>query len=175
MFCIRAHRLVACAISLLPAIGVAQVAQESSPAIPGVRTANALSLRDAIVAALGGNPDLKGFGFSLRAQDARIDAARLKPAPVFSAELENFGGTGSASGLSSSEATFALSQVVELAGKRALRVDIGQASRSALETERRAAQLDVLAEVSRRYIEVAADQQRFLGRASNSRGKPLVP
>jgi cobalt-zinc-cadmium efflux system outer membrane protein len=157
----RARRFAACVISILPALVVAQVPQESSPTIAPVTAGVPLSLRDAVVAALRGNPDLKGFAFSLRAQDARADAARLRPAPVLSAELENFAGTGTASGVSALEATFALSQVVELAGKRALRVDVAKSGRSALDIERRAAQLDVLAEVSRRYIEVAAGQQRL--------------
>jgi cobalt-zinc-cadmium efflux system outer membrane protein len=48
-----------------------------------------LTLRQAIQAALAANPDLAGFAYELRAQDARTDAAGLRPAPTLSADIEN--------------------------------------------------------------------------------------
>jgi cobalt-zinc-cadmium efflux system outer membrane protein len=154
----RARCVVACAISILPTVVRGQVTAPADLREPLAGTANSMSLRDAIVAALRGNPDLKGFVFSLRAQDARTAAAQLRPAPILSAELENFAGTGEARGASSIEATFSLSQVVELGGKRALRVGVAQFGRDSIEIERKAAQLDVLAEVTRRFIAVAGLQ-----------------
>ena len=120
-----------------------------------------LTLRQAIQAALAANPDLAGFAYELRAQDARTDAAGLRPAPTLSADIENILGSGDHRRLNDAETTFALSQVVELGGKRAARVGAAQAGRELLTVTEQAAQLDVLAEVTRRFIHVAGDQEQF--------------
>lgn len=120
-----------------------------------------LTLPQAISAALRGNPALRSFEFQLRAQDARTRLAGLRPAPEASVTLENFAGSGEARGLDAAEATFALSQVIELGDKRDARISAAQAGRSVLEIERQAAQLDVLAEVTRRFIAVAQRQARL--------------
>lgn len=119
-----------------------------------------LSLRDAIGAALAHNPDLDVFEFVSRASDARRDQAMLKPAPTVAIELENIAGTGDNKGFDNAEVTLALSQVIELGGKRQARVGVADAERDALRVVRQAAQLDVLAEVTRRFIAVAELQQQ---------------
>ncbi len=134
--------------------GAAASAQTIAPDKP-------LKLRDAIEAALKGNPDLKTFGFSLRAQDARIDGASLRPAPEVSVDVENVLGSGDMKGFDAAEVTFALSQVIELGDKRAQRIAVAQSGREALSVQRQAAQLDVLAEVNRRFIHVAGDQAQL--------------
>lgn len=120
-----------------------------------------LTLRQAIQAALAANPDLAGFTYELRAQDARTDAADLRPAPTLSADVENILGSGDHRHLNDAEATFTLSQVVELGGKRAARVGAARAGRALITVTEQAAQLDVLADVTRRFIHVAADQEQF--------------
>jgi outer membrane protein, heavy metal efflux system len=157
----RARNCIACVIAFLPVAATAQVQRQAEAGVAMVAAGSPLGLRDAIIAALRDNPDLKGFAYSLRAQDARAEAAALRPAPEFSANLENFLGTGPNRGLSSAEASFALSQVIELGDKRNLRVDVARSGREALDIERRAAQMDVLAEVSRRFIDVVAKQQQL--------------
>ena len=121
---------------------------------------NALSLQRAITAALQGNPALQSFEFQFRAQDARAQQAGLRPATELSLDVENFAGSGDLKGFDAAEATFALSQVIELGDKRDARIGAAQAGRSALDIERQAAQLDVLAEVTRRFIAVAQRQQQ---------------
>lgn len=118
-----------------------------------------LTLRQAVDAALAHNPDLGLFEFDLRAADAVRAQAALRPAPTMDVTVENFAGTGVAQGLQSSETTLALSQVIELGGKRNSRVGIAGAFRDTLTAARQAAQLDVLAEVTRRFIAVAALQE----------------
>lgn len=120
-----------------------------------------LTLQAAISAALENNPALQGFTYQLQAADARAQQASLRPATELSSTLENFAGTGDNKGLSSVELTFALSRVVELGGKRDARVSAANAMRSSVDVERQAAQLDVLAEVTRRFIKVAEYQQRL--------------
>ena len=120
-----------------------------------------LRLEQAVERAVARNPEQQGFAWRLRAQDARVDAAALRPAPVLRTEVENLLGSGPYRDAGSVEATLALSQVIELGGKRAGRVAAGEAERSLVEIEREAAQLDVLAEVNRRFIHVAADQAQL--------------
>lgn len=129
--------------------------------ISAVPAAEALNLRQAIVQALGRNPDLAGFAFALRAQDARVDAAALKPSPVISGELENALGTGAVSGFDAAEATFAISQVIELGDKRSRRIALARSGRDVIDVSRAAAQLDVVAEVGRRFIAVAHGQRQL--------------
>ncbi len=88
----------------------------------------------------------------LKAQDARVALAGLRPATEASMELENVLGSGETRGLDAAEATFALSQVIELGGKRNFRTAAAQAGRNVLSVEQQAVQLDVLAEVTRRFI-----------------------
>jgi outer membrane protein, heavy metal efflux system len=120
-----------------------------------------LTLRDAIAQALARNPDLEGFAFRLRAQEARVRTAALRPPTELRAELENFAGTGAAQGTDVAEATFSLSHVLELGNKRGLRTQAAQATHDGLSIERQAAQLDVVAEVTRRFVHVASDQEQI--------------
>jgi cobalt-zinc-cadmium efflux system outer membrane protein len=150
--CSRAFARLA-AIAVLAGISLAAVAADSS--------SNALTLREAIRATLASNPDLKSFAYTLQAQDARIRSAAQTPAIELSVEVENVLGTGSVRGLKEAETTFALSRVVELGGKSRLRVDAAQAERDGLTIDRRAAQLDQLAEVTRRFVHVACDQKQL--------------
>lgn len=131
------------------------------PAAHAVEPPIPLTLHDAVRASLAGNPDLAGFAYELRAQDARTDAAGLRPAPTLSADIENILGSGDHRRLNDAETTFALSQVVELGGKRAARVGAARAGRELITVTEQAAQLDVLAEVTRRFIHVAGDQEQF--------------
>lgn len=148
-FCVRALR--ACSFVLAAAVPAAQAADASAP----------LTLREAIQAALAGNPGLATFAFELRAQDARTDAAGLRPAPELSAQLENVLGSGAVRRFDAAESTFALSQVVELGGKREARIAAARAGGEVTGVEQQAAQLDVLAEVTRRFIHVAGDQEQL--------------
>lgn len=121
-----------------------------------------LTLSNAIAAALLRNPALQSADFEVRAADARITQAGLRPNPELGVTLENFGGRGSLRGTDSLESTLTLSQIIELGGKRDRRVDVANFGRSAVSLERKARQLDVLAEVTRRFIDVAEQQQQLL-------------
>ncbi len=142
---------------LLVAVSTAAVAQTRAPDAG----AQPITLRGAIAEAIARNPSLLGFAHRLRAQEARIQTAALPPPVELRAELENFAGTGSASGVDLAEATFSLSRVIEMGNKRALRTGAAEAQRDDLDIERQAAQLDVVAEVTRRFVHVASDQEQL--------------
>lgn len=119
-----------------------------------------LSLAEAIDLALKSNPDLIASGYELSAAQARILQADVRPNPELGLELENFAGTGEVRGASALESTLSLSQVVELGGKRRLRVSVAESDLDLISVEQRARQLDVLAGVTQRFIDVVAAQER---------------
>jgi cobalt-zinc-cadmium efflux system outer membrane protein len=121
-----------------------------------------LSLAAAVEQTLARNPRLEIFAYRLRAQDARTGTAALQPPLELRAELEDVFGTGQSSSLDTAEATFSIARVVELGDKSARRIEAAQAGRGLVDAERAAAQLDVLAEVTRRFIHVAADQEHLV-------------
>lgn len=118
-----------------------------------------LTLRDAVERALRQQPELRAFVFELSAQDARIGEASLAPAAIAEALVEDAGGTGQRRGFASAQTTLSLSHVIELGGKRAGRVAVAEATRLRLLTEQSARQLDVVAEVARRFVETLHERE----------------
>ena len=151
MSSLLAHAALAACVTIVAADGAAQV-----PA-----SGRSLTLADAVEQTLERNPDLASFVFRLRAQQTRADAAALLPPLELRVDVEDAFGTGRTSGLDTAEATFALAHVIELGDKREYRVAAANAGSEVIEVERAAAQLDVLAEVTRRFIHVAADQEQL--------------
>jgi len=137
-----------------------RAAQVGLDAPQPVEPAGSLTLADAVRAALASNPDLAASRYDIKAADARVEQAGLRVNPEFSVDVENFAGTGETRGVDALETTLELSQVVELGGKRALRTSVAMSDRDALGVERQAQQLDVLAEVTRRFIDLVAAQDR---------------
>lgn len=121
-----------------------------------------LTLDAAIAAALQRNPALRSAEFELRAVAERRGQAAQRPAPEVGLELENLAGSGDLRGTRSLESTLTLSQVIELGGKRAQRIAVAGFEHDRSEVERSARQLDVLAGVTRRFIDVAETQQQLL-------------
>jgi outer membrane protein, heavy metal efflux system len=121
--------------------------------------AEPLTLSAAMKRALDQNPELQGFAFELRAQEARIGEAGLRPVTSAEALLEDAGGTGDRRGLDAAQTTLSLSHIFELGGKREGRVAVAEAARSRMQTELAARQLDVVAEVARRFIETLHERE----------------
>lgn len=143
------------------ALGACLVLCVAGTVVRSAELAPSLSLREAIAAALARNPDLREFAFTLRVEEARREGAALRPAPELSVDLENMLGSGTYKGFSGSETTLAISQVVELGGKRDARIAAASASIDTLTSARQSAQLDILAEVTRCYVAVAELQERL--------------
>jgi len=120
-----------------------------------------LTLAQALDAALARNPELAASAFELTAAQARLTQARLRPNPEVSLEFENFAGNGAQRGTDALETTLALSQVIELGGKRAARGRVAESDLELAEIDRRAQELDVLAETTRRFIDAAAAHERL--------------
>ena len=155
MFVAFARALLACTF-LLCSLGAGAQTPEAEPIDP----TGELTLARAIDAALRGNPDLQASAYELSAAQARRIQVGLRPNPELNLELENFAGSGAVAGTDALETTLSLSQVVELGGKRALRRSIADAGVDFVTIEQRARELDLLAEVTRRFIDLVAAQER---------------
>jgi cobalt-zinc-cadmium efflux system outer membrane protein len=118
-----------------------------------------LKLEDAIRRALERQPELQGFVFSLRAQAARIEQAALPPVAQAEVLIEDAAGSGERSGFDAAQTTLSLSRVIELGGKREGRIAVAEAVQARLQTEQAARQLDVTAEVARRFVDALHERE----------------
>ena len=131
--------------------------------IPGVllHAEEPLTLSDALAMALQKNPTLQVHAFGARMVEARILQAGIRPNPNLSVEFENFLGTGELSGVKSLETTLQLSQVIDLAGSRAQRVETEKASLDVAGADYETQRIEVFAEVARRFIESVAGERKL--------------
>jgi cobalt-zinc-cadmium efflux system outer membrane protein len=104
------------------------------------------------------HPDLRSFVPRRDGLEAEARGAALSPGLVIQADLENVLGTGALQGSRSSELTLSLAGVLERGGKREARRALAAARIDALGVQRAATQLDLLAETTRRYLDLAALQ-----------------
>lgn len=156
-FFLARSRVFACS-ALLSIFFASSVLADSMQAEP----TGDLTLTRAIDATLRRNPELAVTSFELKIADARITQAGLRPNPQATIELEDFAGSGAARGFDSLQTTLSLSQVIELGGKRAYRVNVGTYDRELSGIERQTQQLDVLAEMTRRFINVVLAQHQVI-------------
>lgn len=149
MYSLRNRAVAACAVVWLSAAN----------AVAGEHP-DELTLAGAVELALQRHPELVASRYEITAAQARALQAGLRINPELGVELENFAGTGATSAAKSLEATLSLSQVIELGDKRNLRLAAAEAEADLASIAQRARQLDVLAEVTRRFIDVVAAQAR---------------
>jgi cobalt-zinc-cadmium efflux system outer membrane protein len=120
-----------------------------------------IGLRDALAAALLGNPDLAAFSREMRAQEARTLQAGLLPNPELVTEFEDFGGSGNRRAWESAQTTLSLSQLVELGGKRAKRRRAAALEQELSSWDYEARRLNVLADVTKAFVKVVELQERL--------------
>tara|TARA_R110000803_G_scaffold24450_1_gene58921 strand:+ start:4104 stop:5465 length:1362 start_codon:yes stop_codon:yes gene_type:complete len=119
-----------------------------------------LTLSSAIKRTLKDNPSLKVFKFRQGALEGQLKSQDLRPGYEVGFEMENFAGTGDIGVFNSTEFTLSLSSVLEMGGKRAARVGVVKSRNSQLVAMRKIEALNLLSEVTRRYIDVLAAQER---------------
>jgi len=131
-----------------------------------------LTLGQAIDNALARNPELRSSALRVERAQSELAMAQLRPVPGLALELENFGGSGENRGTDALESTLSFTQVLELGGKRSARVEVGEAANDLATVEQRARELDILAEVTRRYLAaVSATEQLTLARETERLAK----
>ncbi|NQZ25675.1 MAG: TolC family protein [Colwellia sp.] len=131
-------------------------AQGNNPATDKPTT---LTLATAIKRTLAENPAFKVFTLRQAALDGQQQTQALAPGYQLGFEAENFAGTGQLKGFDGAEFTVSLSSVIEMGGKRDARRDLGTHRSAMLAAERKITALTLLAEVTRRYIDVLAGQE----------------
>lgn len=131
----------------------------NSPAV--LAAESPLTLSDAMSRAMAQNPLLKVFDLRLDGLQGRRVTADLNPALEAGAEIENFLGTGDVRGLAGAELTLTLSSTLELGGQRQARVSAIDSRLGLIEAERRAETLDLLGQVTQRFVATLALQEKL--------------
>ena len=144
--------LPAMAACLLIAAGLSHAGEPEGPS---------LTLAGAVDRALRQRPELTGFQFTQLVQNAKQLEAGRKPLPQVELLVEDVAGTGMRSGVDSAQTSLVLSQVIELGEKREGRKGVVQADSERARNEHAARQLDVVAEVARRFTAVLEGQLRY--------------
>lgn len=120
-----------------------------------------LTLSLAIERTLKDNPSLKVFKFRQNALEGQLQTQGLSPAYEVGFEMENFAGTGDIGVFDSTEFTLSLSSILELGDKREARAGVISNRSSQIAAMRKIEALNLLSEVTRRYIDILAAQERL--------------
>jgi len=123
--------------------------------------APSITLQEAVSRALANNPSIKASRIDADIEQARRDALALGTPYKLDAEIENFAGSGTTSGFDSSETTLQLSKTLELGKKRQHRTELGDARLGLAQLEISIGELELVAEVSRRYVALLRQQEQI--------------
>lgn len=156
---IFSRTLAALAALILLSTATLLHAQPSHPLPPEPK--GPITLPAAIAWALSSNPTLAASSYDVRLTEADRIRAGYFPNPEAGLEVENLPGSGSRSGADATETTLRLSQVIEIGGKRDRRLAEARLAGGLAAWEHEARRLDVMADTTRRFIEVAAAQERL--------------
>jgi len=118
------------------------------------------TLREALSLALLKNPELSSFSWEIRASEARALQAGLPPNPELEGEVEDFGGGGDFNGFDRAVSTIALSQLIELGGKRTKRLRVAELGRELAAWDYEEKRLSVVTKTAQAFVEVLAGQKR---------------
>lgn len=135
-------------------------AQAPSDAVEAADPA-ALEFPEAVTRALAARPELRAYATRRELEAARRAQAELRPPLEVGAELENVLGTGDVSGFKEAELTVAVGTTWERGDKRAARVAVADAALATVDADERLTVLEVGAETGRRFVRLAAAQERL--------------
>ncbi|MFN7213621.1 MAG: TolC family protein [Lysobacteraceae bacterium] len=127
-------------------------------AVASGAAAQPFTLEDAHERVAQFHPDLRLFVSRREGLEADARAAALRPPLEAQVDLENVLGSGPLQGTRSAELTLSLAGVLERGGKREARRALAAARIDALGVQRAATRLDLLAETTRRYLDLVALQ-----------------
>jgi cobalt-zinc-cadmium efflux system outer membrane protein len=119
-----------------------------------------LELRQALAWTLLHHPGLDAYSKEVRAREAEMIQAGLRPNPFLSFEAENVFGSGMYSGTDAAELTVSLRQEIELGGKRSKRQGLAAAEVDVAHSEYLVAKADHLARTAASFAGLLAAQER---------------
>lgn len=141
----------------------------------GAALAEPVSLAAALAQGAEQSPRIAVAKAKADAAEARARQAGASPNPELSLEVENFAGTGVFQGLRSTETTLALSQRIELGGKRSARVAVASSERDFAFLAFRAAEADLARDVRIAHAELrAAEDRAVLARENVAQSRELA-
>lgn len=122
-----------------------------------------VSREQAIRRALTGNPSIQALRAEVRAREAEITQAATRPNPELDFEVENFAGTGSTRGLDGAEITTALTQPLEIGGKRSKRTRVAEIEAEVHQAELLSKEREIAIEADRAFTSLleAAEIKRL--------------
>ena len=132
-----------------------------------------LTLRQAVALALLHNPGLAAFAWETRAREAHLLQVGRRPNPALSILAEDIGVSRQSGAASDAfvqpQTTIQLSQLIELGGKRAARLQLASLDRDLAAWDYESARMNVLTEVSRAFTDVLAAQETVALTAETTR------
>ncbi|AKH69627.1 outer membrane protein [Spongiibacter sp. IMCC21906] len=120
-----------------------------------------LSLAEASERTRLNNPDLDIFQWRFKALEGHRQRAALSPGYELGIEAENMLGTGPFSATDRADITVSIASVIELGDKRNARVSTANSRYALMEAQHKAAGLDILGQVTQRYIATLAVQEKL--------------
>jgi cobalt-zinc-cadmium efflux system outer membrane protein len=119
-----------------------------------------ITLTQAVAASLLRNPELSVFSQEIRAREAATLQAGLLPNPTLGANAANFA-NARAKGFDGDVVTLELSQLIELGGKRAARIEAAQQTRELADWDYETARLTVMTQVAQAFSDLLGTQARL--------------
>jgi cobalt-zinc-cadmium efflux system outer membrane protein len=119
-----------------------------------------ITLRQVLALALAHHPELHAYAWEVRAAEARVLQAGLRPNPELEAEFENFAGSKDFSGTQALETTLSLAQTFPLGGDIERRRELAGLQAQLAGWDYEAARLEVLSRVTERYLVLLGAQRK---------------
>ena len=120
-----------------------------------------ITLKMTIENVLEHSPVLKGARYHANAADVRVRTARLPTPLSVKVELENFAGSGDASGTDIMETTLSMARALELGNQPALRGELAQQKADLLRNEQESQRLDLLTKATGLFLSVVTNQEQL--------------
>lgn len=131
-----------------------------SPAMKDRPADGVLTLRFALEQALARNPELAAVAEGVKASEGRSRQAAAWPNPELELLAAEFGGSGARTGYDSAESSVAISQTVELGGKRGLRRAVAQSEARLAGWDLESKRLEIATRTKQAYIDAQVAQGR---------------
>lgn len=132
----------------------------SEPIADSAELTGAITLRDALAAALSSSPELASLSWATQSQEARALQQGLLPNPEVSVETEDFGGSGERKAFDANQTTISLAQLVELGGKRSKRKALAKLETTLSSWDFETKRVAVLSDTTKAFLLVLALQER---------------
>ncbi len=119
-------------------------------------------MQEALRLALLQNPDLSTADQDIRAAEARLLQAGLRPNPSVIGDIQDFEGSRQYyQGANGAQITVSIAQLVELGGKRAARLRAARCSGELARWDYESRRLEILAQTAQAFIATVAAQERL--------------